>query len=167
MSDQFSWSLVFIAGIAARMKRGETALKAIDTIARTCLMNNFFTVHNDWRRMGPITCADFRATPFQIDGNIGISEVINEMLYIATPIPAIATPGIFQPKPEIIIGLRITFSRFPRSCLFPSPNAQDITEVPPITKAVPTAINIKNTGVAGETAAIAGRAFLNTADYFF
>lgn len=80
LSDQSSWSLVFIAGIAARMKRSETALKAIDTIARTCLMNNFFTVHNDWRRMGPIACADFRVAPFQIDGNIGIPGVINEML---------------------------------------------------------------------------------------
>ena len=72
--------MVFMAGIAARMKRSETALIAIDTIARTCLMNNFFTVHNDWRRMGPIACADFRIAPFQNDGNIGIPGVINEML---------------------------------------------------------------------------------------
>lgn len=80
LSDQSSWSMVFMAGIAARMGRSEIALKVIDTIGRTCLMNNFFTVHNDWRRMGPIACADFRMAPFQIDGNIGIPGVINEML---------------------------------------------------------------------------------------
>ena len=80
LSDQSSWSMVFMSGIAARMGRSELALKVLQTIARTCLMNNFFTVHNDWRRMGPIACADFRIAPFQIDGNIGIPGVINEML---------------------------------------------------------------------------------------
>lgn len=80
LSDQSSWSMVFMAGIAARMGRSELSLTMIDTIGRTCLMNNFLTVHNDWRRMGPIACADFRAAPFQIDGNIGIPGVIHEML---------------------------------------------------------------------------------------
>jgi len=80
LSDQSSWSMVFMAGIAARMGRSDLALTVIDTIGRTCLMNNFFTVHNDWRRMGPIACNDFRWAPFQIDGNIGIPGVINEML---------------------------------------------------------------------------------------
>lgn len=80
ISDQSSWSVVFMSCIASRMERGDLALKTIDTISRTCLMNNFFTVHNDWRRMGPIACADFRIAPFQIDGNIGIPAAINEML---------------------------------------------------------------------------------------
>ena len=80
LSDQSSWSMVFMACIAARMGNGGRALFALDTLARTCLMNNFFTVHNDWRRMGAVYCADFRYAPFQIDGNIGIPAVINEML---------------------------------------------------------------------------------------
>jgi alpha-L-fucosidase 2 len=80
LSDQSSWSMVFMAGIAARMGRSEVALTVLDTIGRTCLMNNFLTVHNDWRRMGPVACADFRIAPFQIDGNVGIPGVINEML---------------------------------------------------------------------------------------
>lgn len=80
ISDQSSWSMVFMAGIAARMQRGDFALYLLDTISRTCLMNNFLTVHNDWRRMGPIACADFRIAPFQIDGNTGIPAAINEML---------------------------------------------------------------------------------------
>ena len=80
LSDQSSWSMVFIAGIAARMGRGNLALTVLDTIGRVGLMNNFLTVHNDWRRMGPVACADFRTAPFQIDGNIGIPGVIHEML---------------------------------------------------------------------------------------
>ncbi len=80
ITDQSSWSMVFMAGIAARMQRGDFALYLLDTISRTCLMNNFLTVHNDWRRMGPIACADFRIAPFQIDGNTGIPAAINEML---------------------------------------------------------------------------------------
>ncbi|MBE6541595.1 MAG: glycoside hydrolase family 95 protein [Ruminococcaceae bacterium] len=80
LSDQSSWSMVFMAGIAARMGRSEFALKLLDTIGRVCLMNNFLTVCNDWRRMGPIACMDLREAPFQIDGNIGITGVINEML---------------------------------------------------------------------------------------
>ena len=78
--DQSSWSAVFMAGIAARMRRSDVALLTIETITRTCLMNNLFTLHNDWRRMGPISCGDFRIVPFQIDANIGIPAVINEML---------------------------------------------------------------------------------------
>lgn len=80
LQDQSSWSMVFMSCVMARMQRGEEALKAVGTIARTCLMNNFFTVHNDWRRMGPAACDDFRVAPFQIDGNIGIPPAINEML---------------------------------------------------------------------------------------
>ena len=80
ISDQSSWSMVYMAGIAARMGRGDFALSLLDTITRTCLMNNLFTVHNDWRRMGPVACGDGRVAPFQIDGNIGIPGIINEML---------------------------------------------------------------------------------------
>ena len=35
----------------------------------------------------------------------------------------------------------------------PSPKAREITEVPPMPKTVPTAIKIRNTGVASDTAA--------------
>jgi alpha-L-fucosidase 2 len=80
LKDQSSWSMVFMSNTASRMQRAELSLKAIDTLGRTCLMNNFFTVHNDWRRMGPVACDDFRVAPFQIDGNIGIPAAVNEML---------------------------------------------------------------------------------------
>lgn len=80
LSDQSSWSMVFMACISARMAKGDRALEIIDTMARTCLINNFFTLHNDWRRTGAVYCDDFRRAPFQMDGNLGVPAAINEML---------------------------------------------------------------------------------------
>lgn len=80
LSSQSSWSVVYMAFIAARMEKGDRAFKMLDAICRNCLMNNFFTLHNDWRRMGPVACDDMRLAPFQIDANIGIPAAINEML---------------------------------------------------------------------------------------
>lgn len=78
--DQSGWSLLMMAGIATRMERGDLALELISTLSRTCMMNNFLALHNDWRRMGPACCGDLRSAPFQIDGNIGIPAIIHDML---------------------------------------------------------------------------------------
>lgn len=80
LSDQSSWSMIFMACISARMANGERCLEILDTMARNCLMNNFFTLHNDWRRTGPVFCDDMRQAPFQMDGNLGIPAAINEMM---------------------------------------------------------------------------------------
>ncbi len=80
LQEQSSWAMVLSSCIYARLGFGNKAFKNLDIIARTCLMNNFFTLHNDWRRMGPVSCNDFRISPFQIDANIGIPAAINEML---------------------------------------------------------------------------------------
>ena len=80
MHEQTNWSMVFMAGVNARMGQGNEALKALDTMSRVCVINNFFTLSNDWRRMGTVMCEDMRAAPFQIDGNCGFPGVVNEML---------------------------------------------------------------------------------------
>ncbi len=80
LSSQSSWSMICMAGVNARLKRGEEAWFALSEMVRYCCMNNLFTVHNDWRRMGSVTCDDFRIAPFQIDANIGFPGVVNEML---------------------------------------------------------------------------------------
>jgi len=75
-----SWSMVFMSCIYARMNRGDTALYALSEMVRTCCMNNLFTLHNDFRRMGPVGCNFGQWSPFQIDANIGFPAAIHEML---------------------------------------------------------------------------------------
>lgn len=80
LGPQSSWSMVFMACINARMYRGEVAFHALSEMVRNCCMNNLFTLHNDWRRMGQVQCDDMRLAPFQIDANIGFPAAVNEML---------------------------------------------------------------------------------------
>ncbi|MGN1408596.1 MAG: glycoside hydrolase family 95-like protein, partial [Eubacteriales bacterium] len=58
----------------------DVAFHALSEMVRNCCMNNLFTVHNDWRRMGQVMCDDMRLAPFQIDANIGFPAAVNEML---------------------------------------------------------------------------------------
>ena len=80
LSEMSSWSMVNLAAVFARMEMGNTSLQILETIGATTVVNNFFTLHNDWRRMGPVMCGDIREAPFQIDANIGFSAAVNEML---------------------------------------------------------------------------------------
>jgi len=80
LKAQSSWSCVYMAGVNARLGRGDTALLALSEMVRNCCMGNLFTLHNDWRRTGSVSCDDFRLAPFQIDANIGFPAVVNEML---------------------------------------------------------------------------------------
>ena len=77
---QSSWSAVYMACVFARMRQGDDAWFALSEMVRHCCMNNLFTLHNDWRRMGSIGCDDFRTAPFQIDANIGFPAAVHEML---------------------------------------------------------------------------------------
>lgn len=78
LSDQSGWSLAFLGNLYARLGDGEQAKDCIDLIARSCVMNNLLTVHNDWRDMG--ICLDFEPAPFQIDANMGVVSTVQEML---------------------------------------------------------------------------------------
>ena len=80
LNDQSNWSLLVMAGLAARMERGDLALTLLGTLGRTCLMNNLMSLSNDWRRMGPACCEDMRRAPLQLDGNIGFPAIVHEML---------------------------------------------------------------------------------------
>ncbi len=79
LSHMSSWGMVNMAATFARMGQGNRALSVLETVGATSVINNFFTLHNDWRRMGPAMCEDLRAAPFQIDGNIGFPAAVNEM----------------------------------------------------------------------------------------
>ena len=80
LQEASSWGMIYQAGVYARLNRGEDAYRALAEAVRNCCMNNLFTVHNDWRRMGSVMCHDMQLAPFQIDANIGFPAVADEML---------------------------------------------------------------------------------------
>jgi alpha-L-fucosidase 2 len=78
LSEQSSWSNAHMACNYARMGEGDLALECLDILSRAALMNNFFTVHNDWRQMG--LSLELPWAPFQIDANMGVTAAVQEML---------------------------------------------------------------------------------------
>ena len=75
--QQTGWSLSHMANNRARMEDGDQALDCLSLMARSCLLNNFYTVHNDWREMG--IGVDMPGSPVQLDANMGVCSAINEM----------------------------------------------------------------------------------------
>jgi len=84
LKDQSGWSLMYMANVYGRMGKGDKALLCIDYLTRSVLLKNFFTVHNDWRRMGVAICGDMRRAPVQLDANMGLTAAISEMLVFST-----------------------------------------------------------------------------------
>ncbi len=78
LRQQTGWSLAHMANIYSRLSMGDEAINCIDLIARSCVMNNLMTLHNDWRKMG--IGVNMGWAPFQIDCNMGITAAIFEML---------------------------------------------------------------------------------------
>ena len=78
LSAQSGWSLAHMAHVWARLGRGEEARNCLDLLLRCFVMNNLFTVHNDWRNMG--VGMVLPPAPFQIDANMGYASAVHEML---------------------------------------------------------------------------------------
>ena len=84
IEEQTGWSLAHMANIYARMAEGDHALETLDLMARSCLGQNLFTYHNDWRRMG--TTMDMPGLPpVQLDANMGLTAAVFEMLVFSLP----------------------------------------------------------------------------------
>jgi alpha-L-fucosidase 2 len=83
IGSQTGWSLAHMANVYARMNEGDRALNCLSLLARACVMNNFYTTHNDWRNSG--IGVDFVMAPYQIDANLGWSAAIQEMLLFSVP----------------------------------------------------------------------------------
>ena len=82
INEQTGWSLAHMANINARLGDADTALECLDILARSCLGQNLFTYHNDFRHMG-ITGSGLKfgiSAPFQIDANMGWTAAVYEML---------------------------------------------------------------------------------------
>ncbi len=74
---QTSWSLAHMSAIYARFEDGEAAMKCLNNIAKSALTNNFFTFHNDWRKMNISLNTD---CPIQLDAVMGYVNALQEMV---------------------------------------------------------------------------------------
>ena len=74
---QTSWSLAHMSAIYSRFEDGEAAMKCLDNLAKSAMTNNFFTFHNDWRKMNISLNAD---CPIQLDAVMGYVNAVQEML---------------------------------------------------------------------------------------
>ena len=79
---QTGWSMVHMAAIYARFDEGEKAAECLDNMAKSCLLSNFFTLHNDWRGMS-ITL-DMDPAPVQLDAALGYVNAVQEMILYAS-----------------------------------------------------------------------------------
>ncbi|WP_348651739.1 glycosyl hydrolase family 95 catalytic domain-containing protein [Paenibacillus silviterrae] len=80
---QSGWSLATMSNIYARLGDGNRALECLDILARSCLLSNLFTLHNDWRNMG--ICMNMNEAPIQLDAAMGVISAVQEMLLYVSP----------------------------------------------------------------------------------
>lgn len=83
LGGQSGWSLAYMACLNARVQKGEDAYQSLNILCKACLTSSFFTLHNDWRKMGLTLdmSEEFGDTaPVQLDANMGIIGAVQEML---------------------------------------------------------------------------------------
>lgn len=80
---QTGWSMAHMAAIYARFRNGGKAMECLDNMARSSLLNNFFTLHNDWRGMNISLNMD--PAPVQLDAIMGYVNAVQEMILYAAP----------------------------------------------------------------------------------
>lgn len=80
---QTGWSMAHMAAIYARFRNGDKAMECLDNMARSSLLNNFFTLHNDWRGMNISLNMD--PAPVQLDAIMGYVNAVQEMILYAAP----------------------------------------------------------------------------------
>lgn len=78
LRGQCSWSLVHMACVYIRLGMGDKALENIDLMCKGCLLDNFFTISNDYRNMG-VSMALGSFAPVQLDAVMGVVEDLQEL----------------------------------------------------------------------------------------
>jgi alpha-L-fucosidase 2 len=81
------WSFPYLACCFARVGDGNRALQCIELLIRSCVGSNLFAYHNDWRRqgLGISFGLGWDCSFFSIDGNLGFTAAIQEMLLFSKP----------------------------------------------------------------------------------
>jgi alpha-L-fucosidase 2 len=79
LGAQTGWSLAHMACIYARFMEADKAMECLDILNKSCLLNNLFTLHNDWRGMG-LTLGRGSFAPVQLDACMGVVGAVQEML---------------------------------------------------------------------------------------
>lgn len=82
LGAQTGWSLAHMSCIYSRFQKPEKAIECLDILSKSCLLNNLFTLHNDWRGMG-LTLGRGNFAPVQLDAAMGCVAAIQEMLLYA------------------------------------------------------------------------------------
>lgn len=77
LQGQSGWSFSHMACIWTRLGQGSRALESLDLLAKGCLLDNFFTLHNDWRHMG--VSLDISMAPVQLDALMGAVNAVQEL----------------------------------------------------------------------------------------
>lgn len=83
LGAQTGWSFMHMAAIYARFGKADKALLCMDLLAQSGILNNFYTLHNDWRNMG--ISLNMREAPIQMDANMGWTNAVQEMLFYNSP----------------------------------------------------------------------------------
>jgi len=83
INEQTGWSYIHMAHTFARLEDRNHPIQCIDRMVQSSVLNNFLSMHNDWRDMG--TTVNMDNTPVQIDANIGLVSLIYEMLIFSVP----------------------------------------------------------------------------------
>lgn len=76
------WSLAHMSAIYARLQESDKVFEMLNMLTKVCLLDNFFTLHNDYRGMG-ITVTDMGNeifAPVQLDALMGGVNALQEML---------------------------------------------------------------------------------------
>lgn len=79
LGAQTGWSLAHMACIYARFEEPEKTIECLDILNKSCLLNNLFTLHNDFRGMG-LTLGRGSFAPIQLDAAMGVVQALQEML---------------------------------------------------------------------------------------
>ena len=85
LGSMTGWSLAHMSAIYARLGEKEKAFEAVNMMTKVCLLENFFTLHNDYRNMGiTLEFEDEKMAPVQLDALMGTVNAVQEMLLRVT-----------------------------------------------------------------------------------